>query len=1000
MGEEAVDANSRSVIGCTGANSVVVPVAIHYNAPITCDDFTCLLSQAQAQIQVLNEDFGAYNADINYYTSTLNTACPSAYPLSIAPTGGGSCIQFCLATQNHPGASGLSNGDPAITVGDYTWPSTNSDWPGYLNIFVSSGTTAGLGGGTLGISPVPGSADGDGFFVGHDYFGAPGVSCTSGATMNTSAAYGLGRTATHEAGHYFGLFHTFDGGCADGDSTPPGPITVNDTPAQQNSSGGCPNVTSCADAPNSCGGEFTPFYSYMDYSNDACLVLFTEDQSSVINYWGNNIGWASDATVCGAISTALPTPSFTPDGSLAMTVCSDNLDLSFMDTSSASCGQSITGWSWTFSGAGVSPATSSVQNPTVTVGASGVLTVGLTLTSGGANSTTTTQMINVTVLPSTDPACASTPCTSFAAGPYTNFAQANLCFTAGQSITAGFNVYGNEAYVLPGLDANVDYTFDFCSGYNAGTWSGEAIITVASTTGTVAGGVTVGSTLAYATGCSLTFTPPTEGDYIVIISVDGDCGGAEVTVDNGIPTLSSSSCYSCGNLFTDQLGGTNAYASSTSNTFEICPDSPNEIVTVTFNSIDIEPNGAGCYDELQVLDGAATLLYTLCGTSVAAMPNGGVIEGTEFGECLTFVFTSDGSVTGAGWSADVSCCTCSQSGSNFSSTQCGCPVAINAGGPISTTMIDNTCTPSTMNITDLGLNYFAPSNEGESSRSVACPITAASPNQSFYAIQCDSDTAPNEVLEIVVNDVSTGGNMDVALFGPVTGGCPNYSGGAIVSCDNGPSSVTVNTVVNDNDVYIVVISTENEGTFTIESTANATALPVELTSLSATASGREIIVAWSTATEINNSGFELLRSENGKDFDMITWVEGANNSIEKKDYSYADVNVASGITYYYKLRQIDFNGKSEFSSVVDATVERDTRAFAVYPNPSTGTFYLTGADQDSEYMIFDKLGKKVAEGRVGASNTPIILNDIDNGVYQIAIYSNDTSVVKPLVIIK
>lgn len=1001
MSESAIDPGSRSAIGCTGANSVVVPVAIHYNTPITCADFTCLLSQAQAQIDVLNEDFGATNVDLNYYTSTLNSACPTGYPLSYASTGGGSCIQFCLATQSHPTDSGLADGEPAITVGDYTWPNTNGDWPGYLNIFVSSGATAGLGNGTLGISALPGAADGDGFFVGHDYFGAPGVSCTSGATLNTSNSYGLGRTATHEAGHYFGLYHTFQGGCNDGDSSPPGPITVNDTPPQQSSTGGCPNVTSCATGPTSCGGAYTPFYNYMDYSNDACLVMFTEDQSSVINHWGNTLAWETDATVCGVISTGLPTPNFTPDGTTAFSVCSDNTDITFMDMSSASCGQSITGWSWTFSGAGVTPATSSVQNPTVSVTTSGTLTATLTLISGGTSSSTTSEAISITIIASSDPACATMPCTDWDAGPYTTFSQANMCFAASQSITAGFQVYGNESYLLTGLDPNVDYSFDFCNGYSASTWSGEAVITVVENTsfdGTTWG---LGAVLTYTTGCSVTFSVPTAGDYIVVVSVDGDCGGVEVDTNNGTPTFSAANCYSCGNTFTDLFGESFNYASNESNTYEICPDNASELLTITFTAFEVEEDGAGCYDELTVYNGLGTtdLNATLCG-SLVDLPNGGVIEATDFGECLTFVFTSDNSVTEGGWVADISCCTCSQTGPNFSATDCGCPVAINAGGPVSTTMVDNTCTPATMNITDFGLAYLTSENDEESSRSVACPITETSPNQSFFAIQCDSDTAPDEILEIMVNDIDTGGNIDVALFGPVTGGCPNYSGGAMVACNDGNTNVIVNTTVQDNEVYIVVISTENEGTFSIESTINATALPVELVSLNAVANNRNITINWTTLSETNNNGFELQRSLNAKDFEVISWIEGANNSNENIDYKYIDIDISQGIKYYYRLRQIDMDGKSEYSNIVDATIAHDTRAFGVYPNPSTGTFYLNGVDQGVDYIIYDKLGKTVAKGTVGTENSPIVLNNIDNGVYQIAIYSKETSLVKPLIIIK
>jgi len=265
---------------------------VHFNDPITCDDPACLLSAVEAQLNVMNEDFSATNADYSYYED-LNTACPSSYPLSTAPVvGEGSCVQFCLATQNHPAASALVDGDPAITVGQYQWANDAPDWPGYLNIFVDGSQ------GGLGVAWLPGAGDGDGFWVTPSAFGGPGFTCTSGGTLNNNATYNLGRTATHEAGHYLGLPHVF-GSCNDSDSNPPGPIDINDTPPQSNSFFGCPTINSCADVPTDCSNDPQSLFSFMDYTDDPCMVLFTVDQSAVMNWHANNIPFTDNATLCG-----------------------------------------------------------------------------------------------------------------------------------------------------------------------------------------------------------------------------------------------------------------------------------------------------------------------------------------------------------------------------------------------------------------------------------------------------------------------------------------------------------------------------------------------------------------------------------------------------------------------------------------------------------------------------------------------------------------------------
>jgi len=136
-------------------------------------------------------------------------------------------------------------------------------------------------------------------------------------------------------------------------------------------------------------------------------------------------------------------------------------------------------------------------------------------------------------------------------------------------------------------------------------------------------------------------------------------------------------------------------------------------------------------------------------------------------------------------------------------------------------------------------------------------------------------------------------------------------------------------------------------------------LPIEmLTPLQAHIKNKSVILEWQTATETNNSGFEIQRSRSGIEWGKIAWQEGQGNSSVPFTYTYADMSPLNG-TSYYRLRQVDFDGNFSYSNIVDVSYTSD--GIALYPNPVKNTLYIAGLDgrQVQELSLFDMNGKMI-----------------------------------------
>ena len=191
------------------------------------------------------------------------------------------------------------------------------------------------------------------------------------------------------------------------------------------------------------------------------------------------------------------------------------------------------------------------------------------------------------------------------------------------------------------------------------------------------------------------------------------------------------------------------------------------------------------------------------------------------------------------------------------------------------------------------------------------------------------------------------------------------------------------------------------------------ALPVEFISLTATAIDNKLIrLQWATAQEINNKGFEIMRSTNAIDFTKIAWIaaKGTGNTTIRSDYRYDDQAAEQGIVYYYKLIQLDYDGQSKETYMVQGSLTGSTQSISVsncYPNPTTGNSKITIRSTNNIALTIDiynmagqLLEHRNVQATAGESSLDINTEHLPSGLYDIVLRTDENSFSNKLNIIK
>lgn len=197
-------------------------------------------------------------------------------------------------------------------------------------------------------------------------------------------------------------------------------------------------------------------------------------------------------------------------------------------------------------------------------------------------------------------------------------------------------------------------------------------------------------------------------------------------------------------------------------------------------------------------------------------------------------------------------------------------------------------------------------------------------------------------------------------------------------------------------------------------------IPVELLSFSANVIGNNVTLNWLTATESNNSGFEIQRRIaannsyliNDMNWENIAFVKGAGTSTEVKNYSFSESVPSIGI-YQYRLKQIDYNGTYSFSNIVDVNIlmPNEFVLYQNYPNPFNPVTKIKFSVPDEETLysvalrVYDVLGNEVStlinrNLQAGIYEFQWDASGVSTGIYYCQLIAGDYVAVRKMILLK
>ncbi len=185
------------------------------------------------------------------------------------------------------------------------------------------------------------------------------------------------------------------------------------------------------------------------------------------------------------------------------------------------------------------------------------------------------------------------------------------------------------------------------------------------------------------------------------------------------------------------------------------------------------------------------------------------------------------------------------------------------------------------------------------------------------------------------------------------------------------------------------------------------ALPIELISFNGKQQSNGVLLTWQTASEQNNKGFYIERSNDTRNWETLGFVAGKGTSSEEQDYSFLDEKplfpphggTQGGL--YYRLRQMDFDGKEELSKVVSVEM-KNIGVVRVFPNPvSNGELTLLfpeNTEEEIAVQLFNPAGQMLRSTKVNNLTTTLDVNGLASGIYSLQVVSSNKIFIEKILV--